>query len=269
VGIAELVALGRVEAAGRAAVGLAKFYTFSGAPAGRGLQLVMDAAHSADNASTLATTSRFAALLAMSRSELDTARLLLDQSLTVSRRLGDALLEAHCLRNLGELQQMLGDMVAARESLEDALQAYQNIEFELGVADCYLRLGELDVDESRVAARRLFGQAMQIYRSIGHTRGYANCLIGLGTLDFQESMIENARELFNQALPICEDVGYPQGEANCYLMLGRLDLGKNVCSTAQANLTRALSLFKRLGDQQGRDECYETLGELRNRIAEQ
>jgi class 3 adenylate cyclase/tetratricopeptide (TPR) repeat protein len=267
VGIAVLVALGRVEAAGRAAVGLATYYAFSGAPVGRGLQLVMDAAHSADNASTLAATSRFAALLAMYRSELDTARLLLDRSLTLSRRLGDALAEAHCLKNLGELLQMLGDVVAARESIEEALQGYQNIEFELGVADCYLRLGELEVDESHVAARRFFGQAMQIYQSVGHRRGDANCLIGLGKLDFQESMIENARELFNQALPICEDVGYPQGEATCYLMLGRLDLGENVHSAAQSNLTRALSLFEQLGDERGRDDCYETLGELRNKIA--
>jgi tetratricopeptide (TPR) repeat protein len=267
VGIAELVALGRVEAAGRAAVALSNYYLFSGAPTGRGLQLVMDAAHSADNASTLAATSRYAALLAMYRSELDTARLLLDRSLTLSRRLGDALAEAHCLKNLGELLQMLGDVVAARESIEEALQGYQNIEFELGVADCYLRLGELEVDESHVAARRFFGQAMQIYQSVGHRRGDANCLIGLGKLDFQESMIENARELFNQALPICEDVGYPQGEATCYLMLGRLDLGENVYSAAQSNLTRALSLFEQLGDERGRDDCYETLGELRNKIA--
>jgi tetratricopeptide (TPR) repeat protein len=182
VGIAELVALGRVEAAGRAAVGLATYYTFSGAPAGGALQLVMDAARSADNASTLAATSRFAALLAMSRSEVDTARLLLDQSLTLSRRLGDALGEAHCLRNLGELLQMLGDVVAARVSLNAALRGYQDIEFELGVADCYLRLGELERDESHVAARRLIGEAVQIYRKIGHRRGEANCLIDLGKI---------------------------------------------------------------------------------------
>jgi tetratricopeptide (TPR) repeat protein len=227
----------------------------------------MDAAHSADDASTLATTSRFAALLAMFRSEFETARLLLDRSLTLSRRLGDALAEAHCLKNLGELLQMLGDVVAARESLEEALHGYQNIEFELGVADCYLRLGELEVDKSHAAARRLFGLAMQMYQSIGHTRGDANCLIGLGTLDLQDSMNAKARELFNQALPICRDVGYPQGEANCYLMLGRLDLDENVYSTAQASLTRALSLFEQLGDERGRDDCYETLSELRNRIA--
>ena len=268
VGIAELVALGRVEAAGRAAVGLATYYVFSGAPAGRGLQLVMDAAHSADQASTLAATSRFAALLAMSRSELDTARRLLDQSLTLSRRLEDALGEAHCLRNLGELLQVLGDAIAAREYLEEALRGYQDIEFELGVADCYLRLGELEGDVSHVAARRLFGEAMEIYRTIGHRRGEANCHIDLGKLDFQESMNETARELFNQALPICEDVAYPEGEANCYLMLGRVDLDENVYGAAQANLTRALSLFEQLGDERGRDACYEVLGELRSRIAE-
>jgi class 3 adenylate cyclase/tetratricopeptide (TPR) repeat protein len=267
VGIAELVALGRVDAAGRAAVGLATYYGFSGAPVGRGLQLVMDAAHSPDNASTLATTSRFAALLAMSRSELDTARVLLDQSLTLSRRLGDVLAEAQSLRNLGELQMFNDDVVAARESFKEALQSYQNIDHELGVGDCYLRLGELEVHESHAAARRLFGQAAQIYESIGHRRGIANCLIDIGELDFQESMSESARELFKQALPICKDVGYPQGEANCYLMLGRLDLGKNLYRAAQANLTRALSLFEQLGDGRGRDDCYETLGELRNRIA--
>jgi tetratricopeptide (TPR) repeat protein len=268
VGIAKLVALGRVEAAGRAAVGLATYYLFSGAPVGRGLQLVMDAAHSADNASTLAETSRHAALLAMYRSEPDTARLLLDRSLTLSRRLGDALAEAHCLRNLGELLQMLGEVVDSREYLQEALRHYQDIEFELGVADCYERLGELEGVDSHVAARRLFGEAMQIYGTIGHRRGAANCLIGLGKLDFQESMIENARELVNQALPICEDVGYPEGEASCYLMLGRIDVAENVYGAARSNLTRALSLFEQLGDVRGRDNCYEVLDELRNRIAD-
>jgi tetratricopeptide (TPR) repeat protein len=268
VGIAELVALGRVEAAGRAAVGLATYYAFSGAPVGRGLQLVMDAAHSPDNASTLATTSRHAALLAMYRSELDTARVLLEQSLTLSRRLGDVQAEAQSLKNLGELQMFNDDAVAAREFFKEALQIYQNIEHELGVGDCYLRLGELEVRTSHVGARRLFGQATHIYEAIGHRRGVANCLIDVGELDFQESMRESARALFKQALPICQDVGYPQGEANCYLMLGRLDLGKNLFSAAQANLTRALSLFEHLGDGRGRDGCYETLGELRNRVGE-
>jgi tetratricopeptide (TPR) repeat protein len=268
VGIADMVALGRVEAAGRAAVGLATYYGFSGAPVGGGLQLVMDAAHSPDNASTLATTSRFAALLAMYRSELDTARVLLDQSLTLSRRLGDALLEAQSLKNFGELQMLNDDVVTARESFKEALLCYQHIEHELGMADCYLRLGELEVHESHTAARRLFGQAAQIYESISHRRGIANHLINVGTLDYQESMNESARELFKQALPICKDVGYPEGEANCHLMLGRLDLAKNLYSAAQANLTRALSLFEQLGDGRGRDDCYETLGELRNRIAE-
>jgi DNA-binding SARP family transcriptional activator len=270
VGIAELVALGRVEAAGRAAVALSNYYLFSGAPSGRGLQLVMEAAHSADNASTLAATSRRAGLLAMYRSEVDTARLLLDQSLTLSRRLGDTRAEAHCLRNLGELQ-MPSDVVAAREYFQEAMQAYQKIEFELGVADCYERLGELELHGSHVDARRLFGQAMQIYQSIGHRRGHANCLIGLGTLDFVESMNESARDLFHQALPICKDVGHKQGEANCYLILGRLDLSENVYSAARANLTRALSLFEQVGDDLvlgSRDDCCEALSELRNRIAE-
>jgi class 3 adenylate cyclase/tetratricopeptide (TPR) repeat protein len=267
-GVAELVALGRVDAAGRAAIGLANYYAFSGAPAGRGLQLVMDAAESAGNLPTLAATSRFAALLAMSRSELDTARVLLDKSLALSRRLGDAPNEAHCLRNLGELLQMLGDAIAARELLEAALRGYQHIQFELGVADCYLRLGELEAAESHAAARQLFGEAMQIYRSISHRRGAANCLIDLGKLDFQESMSETARELFNQALPICEDVAYPEGEANCYLMLGRIDLDESAYDAAQANLTRALSRFEQLGDERGRDNCFEVLDELRNRIAE-
>jgi DNA-binding SARP family transcriptional activator len=277
VGIAELVALGRVEAAGRVAVALSNYYLFSGAPTGRGLQLVMDAAHSADNASTLAATSRYAALLAMYRSEPDTARRLLDQSLTVSRRLGDALTEAHCLRNLGEVQMRaasapcepaLGDVVAARQSFEEALQIYQNFEHQLGVADCYERLGELELLKSHVDARRLFGQAMQIYNSIGWRRGKANCLIGLGTLDLLGEMSKTSRERFNEALPICKDVGYPQGEAYCYLMLGRVDLGENLYSAAQANLTRALSIFEQSGDVRGRDDCYATLSELRNRSAE-
>jgi DNA-binding SARP family transcriptional activator/tetratricopeptide (TPR) repeat protein len=287
VGIAELVALGRVEAAGRAAVALSNYYGFSGAPAGRGLQLVMDAAHSPDNASTLAATSRYAALLAMHRSEPDTARHLLDQSLTLSRRLGDALAEAHCLKNLGELL-MVSDVVAARGLFQEALEGYQKTEHvyrqpppgslddvgrtrmktRLGVADCYLRLGELELHGSHVAARRLFRQAIRIYQSIGHRRGDANCLIDLGILELQESMNEKARELINQALPICKNVGYPQGEANCYLMLGRLDLADNLYGAAQANVTRALSLFEQLGDGRGRDDCYETLSELRHETAE-
>ena len=40
------------------------------------------------------------------------------------------------------------DVVAARESFKEALLGYQDIEHELGVADCYLRLGELEVRES-------------------------------------------------------------------------------------------------------------------------
>ena len=174
-GIAELVALGRLEAAGRAAVRLSNYYGFSGVLAGRGLQLVMDAATAADDVATLAKTSRRAAILAMYRSEFDAARLLLGQSLTLSRRLGDGLAEADCLRNLAELLQMRGDAVSAREFFQEALQIYEKIEYELGVADCYERLGELELHEPQGgAARWFFGQAMNLYQSIGHIRGEAN-----------------------------------------------------------------------------------------------
>ncbi len=79
---------------------------------------------------------------------------------------GASLVEAHCLRSLGDLAAHAGEAAVARERFEQALEMYEELDSAQGEADCQAALGDLTAADDLAAARERYQLAMDLYTGI-------------------------------------------------------------------------------------------------------
>ena len=85
-----------------------------------------------------------------------------------------SLVEAHCLRSLGDLASHAGEVEVARQRFEQALELYVELDSAPGEADCHAALGDLVADQNVAAARDRYQRAMSLYAGI-----HDLCSVGL------------------------------------------------------------------------------------------
>ena len=113
-----------------------------------------------------------------------------------------ALLRARALRALGFAAFVQGDLSAARESYEDALDLHRAMGDDVGSAHALQILAMAIYHDSGAAteARRKLEESRNIFRSRGHTVGLFSVNINLSHLLIQERHLAEATALLEQAL---------------------------------------------------------------------
>ena len=113
-----------------------------------------------------------------------------------------ALLRARALRALGYAAFLQGDLSAARECYEDALDLHRSIGDDLGAALALQILGPAIYHESgdMTEARRKLEESGNIFRSLGLTAGTFSANINLSHLLIQERELAEATAIMEQAL---------------------------------------------------------------------
>ena len=111
-------------------------------------------------------------------------------------------LRARALRALGLLAFVQGDLSAARESYENALDLHRSIGDDLGAALALLILGVVMYHESgdMIEARRRLEESGNIFRSRGLTMGAFSANINLSHLLIQERDLAEATAILERAL---------------------------------------------------------------------
>ena len=162
--------------------------------------------------------------------EFDRARRGFTQMLEVGRSLGDDILEANALSNLGMLEARTGDPAAAVPLLEDALALARSLGL---VANEYHYVGQLG---TAYAAMGDLGQALDVYdaalagaRERGLRQEEASNLEIMADLYREAGDYARALRLYDQAKEINEDVGLTielgtdlRREAEIYALRGNL-----------------------------------------------
>ena len=198
---------------------------------------------------TRATAQTTIASLTLLQGDGETARRLLEESLTVHRRNGDARMVAYALGLLvrpaiaaGEIDSALA---LAREALGVARggpSPYMESAALWLVGVCLAARGELD------DAERTIEEAIDLARKLGNARSVGSALMSLGGLALMRGDHERARRLFDESLAVLRSLDDAWGISNSLANLAFLALEAGDAETAHILLAEALAIERDIGD---------------------
>jgi non-specific serine/threonine protein kinase len=139
--------------------------------------------------------------------DLITTRAHLDESLALSRELGETALVAQVLNNLGLLLMYQGDYREARAALDEGLALSRQVNDHGRVGGALITLGRLVAREGDVVrAQALFEESLSLMRTIGSRAGVALALLQLGMVARDQGEIARAEALLTESLALAWEV---------------------------------------------------------------
>jgi tetratricopeptide (TPR) repeat protein len=186
-----------------------------------------------------------------------------DAAYATASRLGDAPLQADCIKGLGDIALESSDHEGARAHYEVALPLYRQVGDVLGEANCIRRLGDIALGRSdHEGARARYEEALPLFRQVGDVLGEANCIRRLGDIALGRSDHEGARARYEEALPLFRQVASVVGEAACIRRLGDIALESSDHERARARYQEALPLYRQVGSVVGEAKCIQGFGAI-------
>jgi predicted ATPase/class 3 adenylate cyclase len=221
---------------------------------------LLAAAPSAQAAAARAKALNGAGRLARQQSDYPAAQALLNESLTIQRKLGDRRGIATSLNNLGLMAWDQGDYPSARTLYEESLAIRRELGDRWGIAVSLNNLGGVAFDEGDyVAARALHEESLAIRRELGDRRGIASSLGNLGNVAYAQGHYPVSRALFEESLTISREVGDRQGIGFSLGTLGNVAAAQGDNASARAFFKQSLAIRLELGDRWGIAEVLEGL----------
>jgi predicted ATPase/DNA-binding CsgD family transcriptional regulator len=193
-----------------------------------------------------------AAILASLQDDYTRARTLVEESLALSRELGESKQTGYALYILGRLARIEGNYAAAVRFLEESLSIFRelrrNDDIALVLSDfglTVLYLGEAE------RATALCEQSLAISRELGDPRGIASWLANLAIVTLARGDEQRAKELCDESLAIRKALGYKGGCAHTLTILGRIALVQGAYERAIACYKESLTLRQETGEKEG------------------
>ncbi|HLJ78016.1 MAG TPA: tetratricopeptide repeat protein [Acidobacteriaceae bacterium] len=189
------------------------------------------------------TNARAAALnaagvLCRRQGDYAAAQALHEESLAISRELGDLQGIANSLNDLGSVARAKSDYISARSLHEEGLDLFRKLGDRPGIAACLNNLGNVAKDQCDYSnARSLFEESLAIQRQLGNRHAIATSLGNLGIVAEKVSDYASARSLYGQCLAIFRELGSKWGIAAFVHNLG-------VVAREQKDFASAYSLFQ-------------------------
>jgi predicted ATPase len=191
------------------------------------------------------------------------ARAYYDQSLRISRELGDRLGESGALNNLGLVSERLSDYAAAQAYFEQALQLCREVGDRGGEGRGLKNLGLISLRQSEYGkARVYYEQGLLISRELGHLLSESICLHSLGSICSDLGEHAEAWSYLERALRISCEIGNRRGEALAVHTLGNVSAQLGDYADAKDYMERALALCRESGDRQGEGYSLHQLGAI-------
>jgi tetratricopeptide (TPR) repeat protein/transcriptional regulator with XRE-family HTH domain len=186
-------------------------------------------------------------------------------ALEATRNDGDQNAEADVLIDLGAMQTILDDYLAAIASLSRALDLYRNLGNLLGEAIALTDLGIAQrLTGDYAAATTSLSRALELHRDLDDPLGEARALTDLGVVQCGVADFPAATASLTRALELYRGLGNRNGEVNAlnYLGAAQRDTGKYLA--AAASHERALELSRDLGTKHGEANALTFLGAVQS-----
>ena len=204
-----------------------------------------------------------AAELAYRQSDYADTVELAEESLEISREIGDRQGAASVLIKLGNAATEAGDYSAASGYLEEALAIWRQTEDRHGTARALISLGwnALRLGNYQLAKIRL-EEALALSRSLKDTRSMGFELSGLGEVAMRQGDYERATQLLEESLELRKQLGNKWGIAVSLGTLGWVAMHEGDWQRALARLGESLEVRKEIEDRGGSAWCLERLAEI-------
>jgi non-specific serine/threonine protein kinase len=205
-----------------------------------------------------------AGALAYLQSDLEPARVRLQESLGIWREINDLRGMAFALTFLGRTLSRSGDP-AGRAYGEESVAIFRQIGDQWGLALSLDFLGELAREESDDSmAGTMHDESLALYRELGHRWGVALELSHYAQVALQRGDYPAARGRLEESLSIQREVGDKWMLAWTLLNLGEVLSGQSDQAGARLMFEESLQLFGQVGDSEGKRSAEGALERLRD-----
>lgn len=195
--------------------------------------------------------------------DLEAARSLVEQSLTIHRNLGDDAGIAATLGNLGMIHRLEGDYETAKRLVEESVAIHEQVGDKARVANgvnnlaaIAVNLGDMDL------AWHLNETSLKLANAIGERFIAARSLGNLGSLALGTGDLERAQALREESLMVFEELEYKVGIAVTHQGIGDIALTQEDFPLARQKYLEALRCFADLDDTRGVAEVLDSMTEL-------
>ncbi len=193
-----------------------------------------------------------AGVLARNQSDFVRARELLEESVTIRRRLADKPGMAISLKDLGTVVDYQGDLSTAAELYEESLALFRDLGDMWGVGACLGNLGSVfQMQGMYDRAMPYYEESLAIRRAAGDKWGVGAALTNLGIALRHKGDYSGAAKLWSEALELFREVQDKQNVGLTLSHLGRVAQVQGDYAGAWALFWESLSLRREVGDRHG------------------
>ena len=245
------VARGRADISVRLIAALWPFWLSHGSAteAGDRLRPILPLIGNTPDSAMLARGLHAAGVLAEKLGDYKLCRSLLEASVEVARRIGDANALATALDSLGRQMFIEGHYAEARVLLEESYTIQSGLTDRVGLARLLSHFGFLEYLEGRTdAARAIFEQGLAIARAVDDRHRIAEFLDNLGNTFQVQGDFDRAAHMFREAVALWRALRHVPWLAMALYNLGEAEFGRGRCDLARRHLAEAISLSRTLGD---------------------
>jgi tetratricopeptide (TPR) repeat protein len=183
-------------------------------------------------------------------------------ALTVARRLGDRIAQAHAWRDLGTVHERRGEYETALACLNDALVIFRAFGDRYGQATTLHGLGVVQHRVGRFDdAVAHYEESVAIRRELGDRYGQGVGLANLGMIHASQRRYGAALTAQRSALAIFEELGERGSQAISLTALGEVYQRKGYYADALACHERSLALLRMEGNRAGEATALNNLGQ--------
>jgi predicted ATPase/DNA-binding CsgD family transcriptional regulator len=193
-----------------------------------------------------------AGTFASSQGDYTAAGTFLEESLALSRALGDSQGIASSLRNLGNVARTQGEYAAARALLEESLTLSRELGDKQGIAASLQKLGvAARYQGDDAASRALLAEGLALSRGLGDKQGIAASVQNLGILALNQRDSVAARALLGESLALSRELGDRRTMSLSLVSLGSLAGDQGDYAVARELFEEGLALCRESGYKYG------------------
>jgi tetratricopeptide (TPR) repeat protein len=190
-------------------------------------------------------------------------RALIEESLALSRELGDKQGMASSLSRLGLVALDQGDHATARALFQEGLVLSRELGDKQGIAILLHNLGLVArVQGDYAAAWALHQDSLALRREVSNKQGMAGSLNSLGAVAHAQGNHTSARALYQESLALYRELGDKRGIASSLTNLGIVAHVQGDYVIARALYQGGLTLYSELGYKRGIAAGLGNLGDL-------